>query len=84
MTSILVLNDPKLLKTIKVRFKGTKYWLISETRPGGGRAIAPLAHCDSRGNVVDLFALSYAHLCPDGNISRFGTIIGTQEDLEII
>lgn len=86
---ILVGNlvEDKLQKDIKVKFQGTEYWLLCVGEfSGGGRAIAPLRHCDDEGHPLpcSVFEDSFAHLCSDGCIRRYGKVIGTQLDLELI
>lgn len=65
-----------------VIFNGTKYWYIKDDNHG---PLAPLEHCDENGNIKDfetgLFAESFAHVFPDGNIMRYGKVIGTENDL---
>lgn len=67
----------------RVKFQGTEYWLLCEP-DGDFGPIAPLEHCDESGNLLmdAAFYVSFAHLWEDGRISRYGTIIGTREDLE--
>lgn len=70
-------------ETVRIRFKGFVGWLLSDS--GFGRAIAPLEHCDSEGNVIELFAISFAHFYPERDvISRFGEKIGTSKDLQVL
>lgn len=54
------------------------FWLTA------GGAIAPLDHCDDRGNVRLEHCLdeSYAHAYDDGVVRRFGKAIGHIEDLQ--
>ncbi len=82
----LVADNPKLLSTIKVRFRGNAYWLLSELRPGLGRALAYPEHCDHTGEVSLRFGWneSFAHLCSDGVIRRYRKDIGVAEDLEVL
>jgi hypothetical protein len=75
---------PKLLETMKVKFKRTTYWLLKEVHEGGGRALAPLDHCDENGDVITLSGLSFAHVTTDGKIMRYQEEIGTVYDLKII
>jgi len=69
----------------KVEFQGTQYWLQNEPDTDFG-ALAPLEHCDESGNILmeHCFSISFAHLWPDGNISRYGMPIGKREDLRIV
>jgi hypothetical protein len=79
-------NNPDLLKTVRVSFKGKEYWLLEQT-PGlpPGRPLAYIHHCDDEGELLGkhVSSESFAHVRPDG-INRFGTIIGQPEDLEIV
>jgi hypothetical protein len=69
----------------KVEFQGTQYWLMNEPDTDFG-ALAPLEHCDDSGELLlkHCFSVSFAHLWPDGHISRFGRMIGTREDLKVL
>lgn len=60
-----------------VEFRGERYWLIR------GKALAPLAHCNENGRILlaHLFSESFAHLCEDGALRRYGRQIGTTADL---
>ena len=75
--------------TVKVRLPGHGvFWLLSAGF-SGGRAIAPLSHCDEAGHVhmeaaFNPAADSYAHLGVDGKIRRYGQVIGSAKDLEVI
>lgn len=68
----------KPLPPVRVAFDGEQLWWL-ENDDGSG-ALAPLEHCDEDGNVVCL-GESYAHVFRDGNISRYGEIIGHRDDL---
>jgi len=67
-----------------VEFQGKRYWLLfgSDSTEQSG-ALVYLHHCDEKGNVKLECALeiSFAHLCDDGSIKRFGQVIGTSADL---
>ncbi len=61
---------------LEIRFQGKKYVFTGKTLKRGG-AIAKLedyenGHC------------SFAHLFPNGDIQRFGNIIGKRKDIKII
>jgi hypothetical protein len=75
--------NPKV--NTKVRLKGEVYWLLSELAEGDGQAIAPPHHCGQDGEILPeyAFADSFAHLWPDGRITRYGQRIGMREDLEV-
>jgi hypothetical protein len=60
---------------LKVMFKGNQYLLIGGNIKRGG----PIATKEQ----FDNFECSFAYLHPDGNISRFGAIIGTRNDLSV-
>ncbi len=61
----------------KIRLHGRMFWLIDG-------AIAPLDHCDERGNLVAWTQRSYAHIYPDGAVMRFGEQIATSADIEFV
>lgn len=54
-----------------IKFKGNQY-LLTE----GGAITTPTDYAN--------FLPSYAHLYEDGTISRYGTVIGCREDIEIL
>lgn len=56
----------------KVQFRGVEYVLVGDLEDGGPIALAD----DYRTGRC-----SFAHLYPDGHISRFGAAIGTRDDL---
>jgi hypothetical protein len=70
-----------MLRSKMVEFQGKRYWLL-EMGDGSG-ALAYLEHCDENGEVTFDHAMdtSFAHLYPDGHISRYGVRIGAKEDL---
>ncbi len=61
---------------IPIQFKGTNYLLVGGNLNTGG-AIATQEEFEE-------FRISYAHLNPDGNVKRFGKIIGTVKDIKIL
>jgi hypothetical protein len=70
----------------KVRLEGHgEFWFLDDDDEGVG-ALAPLEHCDSRGELLDdsyviFHADSYAHCFADGTIKRYRQVIGSVEDL---
>lgn len=60
---------------LRVRFKG-KMYVLAGTLKGGG----PIATRDQYRHG----RCSFAHLYPNGNISRFGETIGTVTDLKVL
>jgi hypothetical protein len=64
------------MKLKKIRFMG-KEMLMSDGKTGIGGAITTK-------DAYEKGHISFAHLCPDGNIMRYGKIIGTKKDIEII
>lgn len=76
-------DDSSVIIQVKVRFKGGTYWHFRGD--DGSGALAYLHHCDEHGVPVDLatalLADSFAHVCVDGLIRRYGTVIGKCEDL---
>lgn len=58
----------------RIRFQGNEYLLIGEADSG---AIATEEQWNN-------FALNYAHLREDGKVCRFGVVIGTIEDIELL
>ena len=68
--------------SIKVRLKGKDYWFINDSFDEDG-AIAPLEHCDDKGDPI-VFEESFAHYFPGQGIVRYGEKIGDLEDLKII
>lgn len=65
----------------KVRFKGEIYWLHEVG--GLGYNLSPLEHYDDLGELLanPLREISYA-VVQNGDILRYGTVIGRMEDLE--
>jgi len=61
-----------------VELDGVRLWFL-EDEDGSG-PLAPLNHCDERGEVV-VIATSYAHVFEDGAIKRHGEVIGDVADL---
>lgn len=59
---------------IPIKFFGIEYILIGTLQEG---AITTQEQYDT-------FSDSYAHLFPDGTILRYGSIIGTLSDIEVI
>ena len=58
----------------RIRLFGNDYILIGDLENGG-----PIATEEQYSN----FECSFAHLKQDGNIYRFGEIIGTRDDIEL-
>lgn len=69
------------MKPRVVEFRGDWYWFIPGDGPESG-TIAPLEHCDIRGNVLPEFlnVLAFAEV-KDGRIIRYGLEIGAMEEL---
>ena len=63
------------MEVINIKFKGRKYLLIGNLKIGG--AIATKKQFEN-------FFPSFAHLYANGEIKRYGDVIGKIEDLEII
>jgi hypothetical protein len=61
---------------LTIKFQNEEYVFTGESLEEGG-SIARLEDFENG-------RCSFAHLFPDGNISRFGMLIGTREDIEII
>jgi len=59
---------------LNIKFKGERFLLIGDLTSG---AIAER-------KAYENFEVSYAHLCPDGNVRRYHEIIGTKDDIEVI
>lgn len=57
----------------KIKFKNKIYLLVGDMEKGG--AIATKKQYQNG-------YMSFAHLFPEGNIKRFGKIIGTREDVQ--
>ncbi len=76
------MTDPvKDEASIPVTFKGEKFvWLKGAD---GSGALAYPQHIDETGNVKPMFCMSdsYAHVMSDGAIMRYGSQIGTRDDL---
>lgn len=69
--------------SIKIEFKGVQYWFLGDSFKEDG-AIAPLEHCDAKGNVKVLEE-SFAHyFARQDRILRYGGIIGSKKDLIIV
>ena len=60
----------------KVTFKGEPYLLVSDWRASPGSALATQAQYEQG-------VASFAHVCPDGQILRYGQVIGSVNDLEM-
>lgn len=57
-----------------IRLHGRRYLFIgNDERTDGGIATR---------RQYDNFVPGYAHLYPDGNIRRYGVVIGTRDDIE--
>jgi len=68
--------------SIPVTFRGEPFvWLRNEDESG---ALAYPQHIDSDGHVKLMFVTSdsYAHVQSDGSIMRYGTQIGTRDELQ--
>ena len=61
---------------LSIEFQGRPYLLIGETLDEGGAIATPEDFVNGRA--------SYAHLFPAGKVMRFGTNIGTAEDITIL
>jgi hypothetical protein len=72
--------------TVRVRFQGEEYWLVTAESLDDAGPLAYLHHCDEQGVVKMeyLFADSYAYYWPDLGVMRFDTKIGSREDIEIL
>ena len=68
-----------------IEFKKERYWFLGNSFKERG-AIAPLEHCDERGNIKPdcIFELSYAHYIPNVGIKRFRNTIGSLKDIKVI
>jgi hypothetical protein len=58
---------------IKIRFKGEDYIFTGDTLEGEGAITTPEAYSN--------FEDSYAHLYSNGEIKRYGEVIGHREDI---
>lgn len=65
---------------IKIKINNESYWFLRGS--DGGGAIAYMDHCDENGNlkVESACEESFAHVYPEGYISRFGKNIGNIKD----
>lgn len=61
----------------KVEFQGKVYWLHTGYM---GFNLSPLSHYDENGNLLNDGLTSYA-IVVNGEIFRFGEVIGKMEDL---
>lgn len=70
----------------KVTFQGQSYWLITGGDETEGALLAYPEHCDEQGDILPehIFSDSYAHVYPSGGILRYGSQIGTAEELEFL
>lgn len=59
----------------KIKLFGKNYLLIGDVKEGG--AIATKKQFEN-------FEPSYAHLCPNGDIKKYGVVIGSVEDIKFI
>ncbi len=64
-----------------------RFWLLDHTEDHIGGTLAPLEHCDEKGNVklsmLDILmgrGIGYAQVF-DGKIWQYGKVIGLSEDL---
>ncbi len=73
-----------MVRKVKLPGHGVFWFLELESNPGEG-ALAPLEHCNEKGEIVSLEVMvrgeSYAHVFEDGIIRRRGEEIGTLADL---
>lgn len=63
------------MEELKITFKRKNYLLIGDLNTGG--AIATKEQYEN-------FEESYAHLYPDGNVSRYGESIGNVKDIKVV
>jgi hypothetical protein len=79
--SIVVIEPPVLsdnggkIMEQQIRFKGEVYVLIGDMESGG--AIATPQQFEN-------WECSFAHLYPNGDIKRFGEVIGRREDIQVM
>lgn len=71
-----------IVMPILIELKGIRYWFIGESFDEDG-GIAPLHHCDDKGNPIVLEE-SYAHFWPPNEINRYGKQIATLADVKIL
>jgi hypothetical protein len=67
----------------KITIDGSAYWYLQAEDGEHGGPIAPLEHCfeDGELNPITMFSSeTFAHVYPDGHISRFGKNIGNIKD----
>ncbi len=73
---------------VRVRLHGVELWCLPKVLElGCADALAPLDHVTPDGelNLLTAFAGdSYAHVFPNGEIKRYGALIGHRSDLERI
>jgi hypothetical protein len=62
------------LKVLRIRFQGREFVLTSNMM--SGPIATPEAYADGEA--------SYAHLFKNGEIKRFGELIGTKDDIEVL
>lgn len=74
-----------MAKMTHVEFKGRTFWITPEALEGNGdSALAPEDHVtDGKLNTGD-GRNSYAHVFGNGEILRYGEVIGHREDLKRI
>ncbi len=68
----------------KVRFKGEEYWFHDSGR-GAGAMLSPLDHYNEEGELLahPFHDVSYGIIL-NGNVMRYGEVIGKEEELEEI
>jgi len=67
---------------VLVEFLGRRYWYLGDSLEDLGHAVAPLAHCDEKGELFLDAVLedSFAHVNLDGRIMRYGQQVGNVSD----
>lgn len=67
----------------KIVIEGMEYWYIPSYSGSPFGPISPLEHCDEEGELVFPAAFnspSFGHVMCNGDINRFGTVIGNIHD----
>jgi len=67
----------------KITIEGTTYWYHQDIEGEHGGPISPMEHCfeDGELNLLTMFSSeTFAYVCPDGRIERFGKKIGDIKD----
>jgi hypothetical protein len=67
---------------VNVKFQDGKYIWVKNTGRGGG-VLAYLHHFDSKGELMPecLLESPYAYILPNGEVWRFGDVIGSRDEL---